>query len=136
MPLHLIKLCVGVAKVETLQRRVGKGQWLTVHTRHAPKRADEILDGGSLYWVFKGVVLARMPIADIRTIEDGARRRCEIILAPEVIRTEGQPRRAFQGWRYLDAADAPPDAKGVTDQPDDMPPGMREELRELRLIDW
>ena len=129
MPLHLMKLCVGVAKVETLQRRVGKGQWLTVHTRHTPKRVDELLDGGSLYWVFKGVVLARMPIADIRTIEDGARRRCEIILAPEVIRTEGQPRRAFQGWRYLEPRDAPPDISAA--ELEGLPTDLARELRTL-----
>ena len=129
MPLHLIKLCVGVAKVETLQRRVGKGQWLTVHTRHTPKRADEILDGGSLFWVFKGVVLARMPIADIRTLEDGARRRCEILLAPEVIRTEGQPRRAFQGWRYLEPKDAPLDLSSA--ELEGLPTDLARELRTL-----
>jgi hypothetical protein len=61
---------------------------------------------------------------------------CGIVLDPELVTTRAHPRRAFQGWRYLEAADAPPDAKGFVDKRDDMPPGMREALRELRLIDW
>jgi hypothetical protein len=61
---------------------------------------------------------------------------CGIVLEPELVATRAHPRPAFQGWRYLEAADAPQDVKGFVDAPDDVPAGMREELRELRLIDW
>lgn len=109
MSLHMIKLCVGVAHVETLERRASKGQWLTVNTRMTPKRAAEIEDGGSLYWVIKGTVACRMPIADITTKGEGKTSRCLIQLKPEVIRTAPLARRPFQGWRYLEAKDAPVD---------------------------
>jgi hypothetical protein len=127
--LHMIKLCVGVAKVETLERRIGKGQWLTVHTRMTPKRAAELEEGGSLYWVMKGSVTCRVPIADITTKGEGRASMCHIRLHPEVIRTAPQARRPFQGWRYLDPKDAPPDLSqvGDTDLPDDL-------VRELREI--
>lgn len=109
MSLHMIKLCVGVAHVETLERRASKGQWLTVNTRMTPKRAAEIEDGGSLYWVIKGTVACRMPIADITTKGEGKASRCLIQLKSEVIRTAPLARRPFQGWRYLEAKDAPVD---------------------------
>ena len=109
MPLHLIKLCVGVSDVEWLERRAAGGRPLVVHTRMTPKRASEIEDGGSLYWVVKGVVLCRQPILDIVTLGEGKASRCEITLEPRVIRTSPLARRPFQGWRYLDPKDAPAD---------------------------
>ena len=109
MSLHMIKLCVGVAKVETLERRAAKGEWLTVHTRMTPKRAAELEDGGSLFWVMKGSVVCRMPILDVSTKGEGKASMCHIRLSPEVIRTAPQARRPFQGWRYLEPKDAPPD---------------------------
>ncbi|HVL42206.1 MAG TPA: DUF1489 domain-containing protein [Brevundimonas sp.] len=109
MPLHMIKLCVGVAKVETLERRAAKGEWLTVNTRMTPKRAAELEDGGSLFWVMKGSVTCRMPILDITTRGEGKTSHCLIKLSPEVIRTAPQARRPFQGWRYLEPKDAPMD---------------------------
>ncbi|RZI99418.1 MAG: DUF1489 family protein [Brevundimonas sp.] len=109
MSLHMIKLCVGVAKVETLERRAAKGEWLTVNTRMTPKRAAELEDGGSLFWVMKGSVTCRMPIVDISTKGEGKTSHCLIKLSPEVIRTAPQARRPFQGWRYLEPKDAPMD---------------------------
>ena len=109
MPLHLIKLCVGVSDVEWLERRAAGGRPLVVHTRMTPKRASEIEDGGSLYWVVKGVVLCRQPILDIVTLGEGKASRCEITLEPRVIRTSPLARRPVQGWRYLDPKDAPAD---------------------------
>ena len=103
----MIKLCVGVAKVETLERRAAKGEWLTVNTRMTPKRAAELEDGGSLFWVIKGSVACRMPILDISTKGEGKASMCLIKLSPEVIRTAPQARRPFQGWRYLEPKDAP-----------------------------
>jgi len=105
----MIKLCVGVAKVETLERRAAKGEWLTVNTRMTPKRAAELEDGGSLFWVMKGSVTCRMPIVDISTKGEGKTSHCLIKLSPEVIRTAPQARRPFQGWRYLEPKDAPMD---------------------------
>jgi hypothetical protein len=114
--LHLIKLCVGAASPEELRlwraRRAADGHRPIVHTRQTPKRAEEILAGGSLYWVFKGQILARQTVLAIETLEDGARKRCEILLADELIATAPQPRRAFQGWRYFEPKDAPPDLAG------------------------
>lgn len=129
MPLHMIKLCVGVSEVEWLEARAAQGQPLIVHTRMTPKRAPEMEDGGSLYWVIKGSVLCRQPILDITTLGEGANRRCEITLEPRVIRTAPLARRPFQGWRYFEPKDAPADltALGDTDLPDD----LARELREL-----
>jgi hypothetical protein len=129
MPLHMIKLCVGVSEVEWLETRAANGKPLIVHTRMTPKRAPEMEDGGSLYWVIKGSVLCRQPILDISTLGEGPNRRCEITLEPRVIRTAPLARRPFQGWRYFEAKDAPADltAIGATDLPDD----LARELREL-----
>lgn len=126
--LHMIKLCVGVAKVETLERRAAKGEWLTVQTRMTPKRAAELEDGGSLYWVMKGSVVCRMRIEDITTKGEGKASKCLIRLAPQVIRTAPQARRPFQGWRYLEAKDAPLDLSTLDagDLPDDLAKKLRE----------
>ena len=129
MPLHMIKLCVGVVKVETLERRVAKNQWLTVNTRMTPKRADEIEDGGSLFWVMKGSVTCRMPILDISTSGEGKEKKCLIKLANEVVRTAPQARRPFQGWRYLEPKDAPVDLS--TMDAGDMPEDLAKQLREM-----
>lgn len=129
MPLHMIKLCVGVSEVEWLENRAAGGKPLIVHTRMTPKRAPEMEDGGSLYWVIKGAVLCRQPILDISTLGEGANRRCEITLEPRVIRTAPLARRPFQGWRYLEAREAPADLTvlDATDLPDDL-------ARELRAL--
>ncbi len=112
MPLNLVKLCVGCDTPEDLQawraeRRAQGARASVVHTRQTPKRAEELLDGGSLYWVFKGVILARQRITSVETLEPP--RRCEIGLEDLLIRTTPYPRRAFQGWRYLEGQDIPSD---------------------------
>ncbi len=147
MTVHLVKLCVGVETVQDLAvwqaerlRRLaqaGEAVELCHRTRQMPRRRAEILDGGSLYWVVKGFVLVRQRILDLKdaTKDDGTA-CCGIVLDPELVTTRPQPRRAFQGWRYLEAANAPADARTLDDVEADIPPGMREELRELRLIDW
>ncbi|MDO1560319.1 DUF1489 domain-containing protein [Brevundimonas sp. 2R-24] len=129
MPLHLIKLCVGVSDVAWLESRARRGGELIVHTRMTPKRAAEVEEGGSLYWVIKGQVACRQPIASIDTRGEGKASRCEIRLEPVVIRTAPLGRRPFQGWRYLEAKDAPVDLSRAeaTDLPDD----LVRELREL-----
>ncbi|MCI2394956.1 DUF1489 domain-containing protein [Aliiroseovarius sp. N1F302] len=114
--INLVKLCVGAEKVEDLEtwqasRMAQSGQANPRHiTRMWPKRADELLSDGSLYWVFKGFVLARQRVIRLdEVIGDDGIRRCGIVLDPQIIRTEAQPRRAFQGWRYLTPQDAPRD---------------------------
>ena len=147
MTVHLIKLCVGVDTVkelaewqdERLKRlaREGKTPELCHRTLQTPRRRAELLDGGALYWVIKGFVRVRQRVLDLRAdLKDDGTACCGIVLDAELGATRPHPRRAFQGWRYLDAADAPPDAKGFAEAPDEMPRAMREDLRELRLIDW
>jgi len=144
MPLHIIKLCVGVETVDELDRwfrdeelaAAARGEaFAPVHTtRMFPKRKAEVLDGGSLYWVIKGIVQARQRIVDLRPSVGGdGIERCDIVMEPRLTRTEYQPRRPFQGWRYLSASDAPADLRGEGDH-GDIPETMRRALRELALI--
>jgi Uncharacterized conserved protein len=129
MALNLIKLCVGVSDVDWLVQRAARGGDLIVHTRMTPKRAAEIEDGGSLYWVIKGSVLCRQPVADISTLGEGKAARCEIRLKPEVIRTAPLARRPFQGWRYLEPRDAPADL--TTLEGADLPDDLSRQLQDL-----
>jgi len=138
--LNLIKLCVGAEAVEDLlhwqsQARAKGPDGLPRHvTRMWPKREAELLDGGSLYWVFKGLALCRQPIARLDEYyrEDGIR-RCAIVLTPEVTRVAPSPKRAFQGWRYLAQDAAPPD---LTTRPDrvDLPPQIERALAEIGVV--
>ena len=94
--------------------------------------ADELVEGGSLYRVFKGVVLCRQKILAVETVGEGQAARCEVLLDPMVIRTAPMPRRAFQGWRYLEEADAPADlADGESAEM--LPPSLAGELAKLGL---
>ena len=147
MTVHLIKLCVGVDKpselaewqADRLKRlaRAGKRPEHCHRTLQTPRRRAELLDGGSLYWVIKGFVLVRQRVLDLRAdVKEDGTSCCDIVLDTELVATRPHPRRAFQGWRYLEAADAPPDAKGFDGGAEEMPGAMREELRALRLIDW
>jgi hypothetical protein len=147
MTVHLIKLCVGCDTVEELAiwqaerlkrlKRARKTPELCHRTLQMPRRRDEVLDGGSLYWVIKGFVLVRQRVLDLRPdAKDDGTACCGIVLDKELVATRAHPRRAFQGWRYLEVADAPKDAGVVDAAVEDMPRGMRDELRELRLIDW
>ncbi|MBO6542521.1 MAG: DUF1489 domain-containing protein [Alphaproteobacteria bacterium] len=144
MTVHLIKLCVGVEDPETLialqadrlvRKRAAKQPAELVHvTRMTPKRADELLDGGSLYWVMKGQVRCRQRVLEIRPlVDDEGRSHCGLVLDPEIVLTERLAKRPFQGWRYLDKEAAPRDAS-VVEGVDDMPAEMREELMELGLL--
>ena len=147
MTVHLIKLCVGCDTVEELAiwqaerlkrlKRARKTPELCHRTLQTPRRRDEVLDGGSLYWVIKGFVLVRQRVLDLRPdAKDDGTACCGIVLDKELVATRAHPRRAFQGWRYLEVADAPKDAGVVDAAVEDMPRGIRDELRELRLIDW
>jgi hypothetical protein len=138
MPLHMLKLCVGVSEVAELRqwiRNTRKGLDTLDHTtRMFPKRRDEILRGGSLYWVIRGMILCRQPIADLVPVTgvDGIT-RCRIDFKPKIILVRPSPRRAFQGWRYLSVEDAPPDIKAGADV-SEMTAAMRRDLAELGLL--
>ncbi|MEM7767040.1 MAG: DUF1489 domain-containing protein [Pseudomonadota bacterium] len=110
----MVKLCVGADDVDDLvawQTRLMKTYPKPVHhTRMAPKRADELKDGGSIYWVIRNVIRVRQEIHDVRIVTaDDGRRLCELVFSPELVLTERQPKKAFQGWRYLKPGDAPGD---------------------------
>ncbi|MEH3125665.1 DUF1489 family protein [Agrobacterium cavarae] len=144
MALHLIKLCVGADSIEDLREWVSQRSLTamaaglephSVHTtRMIPKRMEEVLDGGSLYWVIKGQVQARQKLLDIRSFTGGdGITRCDLVLGPEVIETSPAPKRPFQGWRYLKDEEAPRDLAG-SGLADDMPSDLRRELAELGLL--
>ena len=112
MTLHMIKLVVGCDTVDELvdwRRTHLAGQPWVLRTRMTPKRAAELIDGGSVYRVFKGLVLCRQRILDINTVGEGQAARCEVTLDDEVVLTAPLPRRPFQGWRYFEGKDAPED---------------------------
>ena len=133
MSLHLIKLCVGCDTVEELLGwwavEGADGRPWKLRTRQTPKRAAEVLDGGSLYRVFKGFILCRQRILQVDTVGAGVAARCEVTLDQEVVLTQPMPRRAFQGWRYLDPKDAPPDLGRDGDAA--MPAPLAKQLREI-----
>ncbi len=142
--LHLLKLCVGVSAIEELQawidfrldqRRLNGDEVVQKHTtRMVPKRIGELLDGGSLYWVIKGNIQVRQHLIDIRPFTDNEGiRRCDLILEPRLIPVRWQPRRAFQGWRYLKPEDAPADIAAGSGE-SELPTQLRVELSELGLL--
>ncbi|MGX7745148.1 DUF1489 family protein [Rhodopseudomonas parapalustris] len=139
MALHLIKLAVGCESVKDLTERVAErvkrtGQHIHI-TRMVPKRDAELLDGGSLYWVIRGEIAAREKLIAIEPFRDGEGiSRCRLVLEPEVHPVSPRPMRPFQGWRYLNAADAPPDLGRAAEGIAAMPEAMRRELRELGLL--
>jgi len=140
MPLHLIKLCVGADSVADLEdwikQKTKGGKKEHIHTtRMVPKRAEELIDGGSLFWVIRGEVTCRERILDIRpfTDKDGIG-RCRIVMDGKVVLVEPRPRAAFQGWRYLVAKEAPRDLARAAPGAARMPEAMRRELRELGLL--
>ncbi|MDP1964606.1 MAG: DUF1489 domain-containing protein [Reyranella sp.] len=143
MVLHLIKLAVGVddlahmKKVQAArrkQRRQSPRSPHWVYTRNFPRRAEELLDGGSLYWVVRGVIRGRQELVGFEQDFDReeARKYCRIKVRRTLITTAPQACRAFQGWRYFEPDDAPPDlSRGDTR---DVPPEMAAELKRLGLL--
>ena len=145
MALHLQKLCVGCDSPEELRawieermaerRRRGDPEEQIHTTRMAPKRGAELLDGGSLYWVIKGVILVRQPLIDLRQVKgaDGIE-RCELVLKPELTPVRPTPRRPFQGWRYLAPHEAPADLADDERKAPGLPAHLVAELRTLGLL--
>lgn len=146
MALHILKLCVGCDSIEELaewqaerlaqMKRAKQPAELFHRTFQTPKRRDELLDGGSLYWVIKGLIQARQPLVDLRTgTRDDGTPCCLLMLANTIIPVRPMPRRAFQGWRYLAGDDVPPDLKhDDRDTLAEAPPAMRRQLAELGLL--
>ncbi len=146
MSLNLVKLCVGCDSVEDLGawqaerlrqlKRDGLKPEIFHRTFQSPKRRDELLDGGSLYWVMKGVILARQRLIDIREgTKDNGTPCAVLVLDKSLVPVRPMPRRAFQGWRYLTSDDAPADLVGSRNSDiTEMPPKLRRELADLGLI--
>lgn len=139
--LHVTKLAVGVRDPDHLRElqadRLREHGRLFHRTRNFPRRSEEIVAGGSMYWVIAGTTIVRQPIVDI--VED---RRADgtpctsFIFDPELVPLVGRPTRAFQGWRYLEPDDAPADlpSMGAILGVDSLPATLRRELRVLCLI--
>lgn len=126
--IHIVKLCVGTDSVEDLllwEQRQGEVAY--IHTRNMPARHAELLSGGSLYWVIKGIILCRRRIVSFDAMGDKTNPVCRIGLSTAHIATHAQPRRPFQGWRYLMAADAPGD---LADGDEALPPELARALKE------
>jgi hypothetical protein len=138
--INLLKLCVGATSVEDLldwqhQQRPHWPEGRAIHvTRMWPKREADLLEGGSLYWVIKGAILARQRILDLQEVNlgDGIP-RCALVMEHEVIRTEAAPRRPFQGWRYLDPKDSPRDLTKGREREQALPPALEQALAEIGL---
>ena len=137
MTVHLKKLSVGSASIGDLRevqaQRIANVGRLVHITRNRPRRVEELLDGGSIYWIIKGVMTARQAIIDFVEAEraDGSP-ACGIVLSPEIVTVAPTRMRIFQGWRYLEVADAPIDIG--TDNDENMPSEFVAELRELGIF--
>ncbi|MFN4225595.1 MAG: DUF1489 family protein [Hyphomonas sp.] len=134
MTIHLVKLCVGADDIDDLaswqKRQMKKLPCPVHHTRMMPKRAEELLQGGSIYWVIKRAIRVRQRIVDIRTVKDeDGKELCELVFDPELIRTYAHPKRPFQGWRYLTPGEAPRDLKtgeGAVDIPANLDAALKD----------
>ena len=148
MPLHIKKLCVGVSELEELEAfTTGRREaflrlqpeaiepWFELSTRNTPKRAGEILSGGSLYWVISGKICARQRIiAFTPGVKDSGKPVCLIRLELKLIPVIPTNHRPFQGWRYLEGKDSPLDIGGEGAITGDLPPHVLEELHKLGLV--
>lgn len=142
MALNLIKLCVGCDSISDLaawqkkraaQRKKQGGSGDIMHiTRHTPKRAEELLAGGSIYWVIKGQIAVRQKLVGFRQVTREGVPHCAIVLDKKLVPTERRAYRAFQGWRYFDSKDAPRDLKAGSKAA--LPEALHAELTELGLI--
>lgn len=145
MVLHLLKMCVGCDSIQNLEswieemrmlaHRLGRPYEQLHTTRHYPKNAVDIIGKGSLFWVIKRQIAARQNILGIRQFSDEAGiKRCNLVLDPDVIPVQPRPFRPFQGWRYLQAIDAPRDLDERNQALVAMPEAMRRELAGLGLL--
>jgi hypothetical protein len=143
MTLHLIKLSVGTESLEDLaawqkqrlkdMRAKGQKPELIHVTRQTPKRAEELLDGGSIYWVVNGWIIARQRLIELRPLKKNGIPHCGLVYDKKIMPVQWQQRRAFQGWRYLEGKDAPPDRPDGSGA-DQLPENLRRELADLGLL--
>ena len=141
--LHLIKLCVGVSSLEELRdwqkrrlvekKKKGQKPELVHVTRQTPKRAEELLAGGSLYWVIKGQIAARQRLLELRSMTHDGVPHCGLVIDKKLVPVLRRGRAAFQGWRYLDAKDAPADV-ALTAGGKGLPEALQQELAALGLL--
>lgn len=141
MVLHLLKIAVGIESIAHLRevqaRKLAAAPESLRHlTRNLPRRADQILDGGSIYWMIKRHIRVRQRIVDIRRLRGRGvgEKSCALVLDPLLVQTAPVRRRPHQGWRYLEATDAPADLDAIEEATPDLPPEMAAELRELGLL--
>jgi len=132
VPLHLTKVAVGCASIEALQNRIARrassGE-VRIVTRMRPKRMDELI-GGSLHWIVKHRIVARQQILRFDDRSDG---RIDIVCSADVVLVPPKPKRAHQGWRYLEGPDAPSgedDGSGLGQ----LPPRLYGKLAALALV--
>ena len=145
MTVHLLRMAVGAesvkhirelqaARMEARKQETGKAE-LRTFTRNVPRRADELVDGGSIYWVVKRFIRVRQAILGIEPFTNSeGRKRCALILDPKLVPVAARPHRAFQGWRYLRPEDAPKDSRSGSVEDEALPDEMAAELRELGLL--
>jgi hypothetical protein len=140
MALHLLKLAVGIENIGHLRtvqaRRLADNGDLRHITRFMPRRAEQVLAGGSLYWVVRNIIRVRQRLLDLQIVTDSETggRKCAFVLDPELILTVPVRRRPHQGWRYFEANSAPPDLGASFAEYADMPAEMMADLRSLGLI--
>jgi hypothetical protein len=134
MTLHITKVAYGMTSLSELcaavERRAGAGAEMFMTTRYLPKRHAEILGGGSLYWIIKHQIVARAKIVRFDPTPDG---RHDIVLEARPVAVRPIPRRAHQGWRYLEGSDAPADIEDGASG-DSMPADLASELAGLNLL--
>ena len=140
MALHLLKLAVGIENIGHLravqERRLAETGSLCHITRFMPRRAAEVLDGGSLYWVVHNFIRVRQRLLDLQVVknDEGRGSKCAFVLDPELVLTVPVRRRPHQGWRYFEADRAPPDLGASIEEFGDIPADMAAELRTLGLL--
>ncbi len=142
---NLLRTAAGLKDLQELQAlqahfktRVckGFGDVVVLTTRNTPKRADELMDGGSVYWIVKNIIQARQTILDIETIKDAdGQKYCQILLEPKIMRVMPVAQRAVQGWRYLEASKSPQDLGILHVSNDETPPeNMAQDLKAMGLL--
>ncbi|RMB34711.1 hypothetical protein C8J47_2441 [Sphingomonas sp. PP-F2F-G114-C0414] len=134
MPLHLTKVAFGAESVDHLAERLrlrGEEGPVFLTTRYLPKRHEEVAGQGSMFWILKHQLIARSPILGFGEADEG---RVAIHIDPKLVLVQARPKRAHQGWRYLEGADAPLDLGGDATGLDVMPPALMTKLAELALI--
>lgn len=143
MAVHLLKTAVGIPDIESLRARQAAritsrdGQEVVFgYTRRRPTRAGDVLDGGSIFWIIKGVICVRQRVLGLDESRDGEGKSfCLMVFDPQLVETSSQPKRPIQGWRYLKPDDAPADLTGGESADSDvLPPDLARELREMGVV--